>query len=96
MQNRDKPSKWAHILVTGIICLLVAFTIIPRVYTICHLSREYHSLQQQKTALLKVNHQLHHEALEANSSANIEKIAREQLGMIKPGEKKVQPVIPDK
>jgi cell division protein FtsL len=94
MKIKDKPARPRIILL--VICVLVSVSIIPRVKTVWELSAQRAQLEQQKAALQKINQELTIKAREANSKENIEKIAREQLGMVKKGEKALIKVIPEK
>lgn len=87
MKSKDKPSHPGRKILAGLVCLVLAFTIIPRGKTIYQLSRQREELEQQKAVLLKMNKELTREAQKANSPETIEKIAREQLGLIKKGER---------
>lgn len=96
MKNKDKPARPGRKLLVGIVCLVLAFTIIPRVKTICELASQKTQLEQQRTILQKTSKKLTREAQKANSPENIEKIAREQLGMVKKGEKTLIQVVQNK
>lgn len=96
MKSKDKPARSGPKLVIGAICLLLAFTIVPRVKTVWELSAQRTQLEHQKAVLEKVNKELSLKAKKANSPENIEKIAREQLGMVKKGEKALIEVVPEK
>lgn len=95
MNSKDKPSRRGPKLLIGAVCLLLAFTIVPRVKTVWELSAQRNQLQQQKAVLEKVNKELSLKAQKANTPENIEKIAREQLGMVKKGEKALIQVVPE-
>jgi cell division protein FtsL len=77
----------------GMICLMILFTIVPRVKMVWDLTQQKEDLQQQKAKLLQVNHSLKRQNDELNSPAAVERIAREQLGMVKQGEKVVVEVV---
>lgn len=93
VENRDNNKKRALLL--SIVCLAVIFTIVPRVKMVWDLTQQKEELQQQRAKLLQVNHSLKKESNELNSAAAVERIAREQLGMVKPGEKVVVEVAGD-
>lgn len=77
----------------SMICLMIIFTIVPRVKMVWDLTQQKEELQQQKAKLLQVNHSLKKQNDELNSPAAVERIAREQLGMVKQGEKVVVEVV---
>lgn len=95
MKSKDKPARPRPKLLIGVVCLLLAFTIVPRVKTVWELSAQRTQLEQQKAVLEKVNKELSVKAKKANTPENIEKIAREQLGMVKKGEKALIQVVPE-
>jgi cell division protein FtsB len=61
------------------------------VKTVWELSQRKQALLVEKAQLEQEHQALQIELEQANSPENIERIAREQLGMVKPGE---QPLIP--
>jgi cell division protein FtsB len=71
----------------------MAFTLIPRVATVVELSQRQQSLLTEKAALEQEQQRLQIELDKADSPANIERLAREQLGMVKPGEQRLVPVL---
>jgi cell division protein FtsL len=83
VKNRNKKRT----LLMSIICLAVIFTIVPRVKMVWDLTQQKEELQQQRAKLLQVSHSLKKQSNELNSAAAVERIAREQLGMVKPGER---------
>ncbi|NLP23728.1 MAG: hypothetical protein GX382_04260 [Syntrophomonadaceae bacterium] len=71
----------------------MAFTLIPRITTVVELSQRQQSLLAQKAALEQEQQRLQIELEKADSPENIERLAREQLGMVKPGEQRLIPVL---
>ncbi|HOB12552.1 MAG TPA: septum formation initiator family protein [Syntrophomonadaceae bacterium] len=91
MKNKGKvrqPLRWLGI---GLLCTVLLFTLVPRIKTIVELSERKQALLEQKAELEKEQQALQLELEQADSPENIERIAREQLGMVRPGE---QPLIP--
>lgn len=86
MNKKDKLAVRRRNFLLGTICLLLVFSVFPRVKTVYELSAQRNQLEQQRTALQKTNKALSNRAKQINSPENIEKIAREQLGMVKKGE----------
>lgn len=70
-------------------------TITPRVKTIIELSIQKHELEKQKIKLVEKNELLLEKLEKSQSLENMERIAREQLGMVKKGEQKIAPIIPN-
>lgn len=93
--NKNNRSKPLTRLFWGALCLLLVFTITPRVKVIWELSEQKQDLLQQKEELTQKNLELEKEKEQAQKPEEIEKIAREQLGMVKQGEKIIVPVVTD-
>lgn len=91
--NNNLQRKPLKLIVTGLICMALMLTIVPRAKTIMELSARKNELQKEKLSLIKVNHEHKKELEELKSPEAIERIAREQLGMIKKGERVVVEVI---
>lgn len=87
-----KPFK---LVITTLVCICLMITIIPRAKTIWELSQRKTELEQQKVLLVEKNKALTNEFKQAESLENMERIAREQLGMVKNGEQIIMPVIPN-
>lgn len=87
-----KPFK---LIITALVCICLVITIVPRVKNILELSERKAELEQQKLILIEKNEALTKELKEAESLENVERIAREQLGMVKNGEKIIMPMIPN-
>lgn len=92
-RNKKSVSRWFFVGLLGI-CLI--FTIVPRVKTILELSQQKQELEKQKIESVEQNQLLQDKKKQAESLVNIEKIAREQLGMVKEGESAIVQVVPDK
>jgi len=93
MKTKNSKPKSGRLFFAGLICLLIMFTIVPRAKTILELSARKEELQKEKAVLVKINSERKKELVELNSPEVIERIAREQLGMVKDGEKIVVEVI---
>jgi len=89
LNSKKKRLLPLKIVLLGMICFLLVFTLIPRVKTILELTRELDRLEQRKAKLEEKNKMLAQELENADSLATIEKIARERLGMVKDGEKSI-------
>jgi len=87
--------KW-RLFLTGLICVVLLVTIIPRGKTILELSAQKRELKKEKAELLKVNHQYQANLQELKTPEAIERLARERLGMVKNGEKVIIDVQQDK
>ena len=80
----------------GLICVVLLFTIVPRSMSVWELSSKKQELEKQKVRLEQVNKVKHQQLEELKSPEAIERIAREQLGMVKNGERFVMKVIEQK
>lgn len=89
-QRRNKKT-----LLMGLVCLFIVFTIVPRAKTVWDLTQQKQELKQQRTKLQQVNLSLKKQSDRLNSLAAVERIAREQLGMVKQGEKVIVEVVED-
>jgi cell division protein FtsB len=96
VKSKDKPARPGSKIIVGVVCLLLAFTIIPRAKMVWELSAKRDRLEQQKVVLQKANRELVAKEAKATGKENMEKIAREQLGMLKNGEKALIQVAPKK
>ena len=76
-------------------CLSLVVTIVPRAKNIWELSQSKAELEKQKAILIEKNEALTKEYEKAASLENVERIAREQLGMVRNGETIIMPVIPN-
>jgi cell division protein FtsB len=74
---------------------MLLITIVPRAWTIYELSARKKLLLQEKERLTQVNAERSQTLAEIDSPMGIERIAREQLGMVKNGERTIIRVIPE-
>ena len=74
-------------LMTGLIVMFVIALISFSVINIISLKKEQHDMKEQKQELLDEKDELTKELENANDLENIEEQARDQLRLIKPGEK---------
>lgn len=93
MSNSQGRSPLKLIL-TGVLVVVLLLPIAPRVKSIWDLSHRLAQLENQKAELQSTNQELKQELRQASSMATVEKIAREQLGMVKPGETRIIEVLP--
>lgn len=83
-----KPkNKNLRLLISGLVCIVLLTTIVPRGKTILELSAQKQELKKQKAELQQVKHQYQEKLEELKTPEAIERLARERLGMIKDGEK---------
>lgn len=78
-----------RMILTLLLCGILLFTVIPRAKTIYVLSVRKHELLQEKARLTEINAQRQQTLATIDSSDGIERIAREQLGMVKQGERTI-------
>lgn len=82
----------------AILCLIGAyllFTFALGGFQIWQLKNELRTLELEQERLLQYQQELQAEIEYLNNPEIIERIARESLGMVKPGETKIIPAIPD-
>lgn len=95
MKKRNNKLPRIRLLLLGIIALTLLLTIVPRAKTVYDLNKQKVVLEQEKEKLADQNAQLQESMQAANSPANIERIAREQLGLVKQGETIITPILPE-
>lgn len=85
-----KPdNKNMRLFISGLVCIVLLITIIPRGKTILELSAQKRELKKQKVELQQVNREYQKKLDELKTPEEIERLARERLGMVKNGEKVV-------
>ncbi len=94
--KRLKMIKRPRMLMTALLCMILLITIVPRTMDIWELSAKKKALEQEKARLEQVNKVKKQQLAELNTPEAIERIAREQLGMVKNGERVVVKVIEEK
>jgi len=92
---RLKPNKRVRLVVVGVLAAVLLFTIIPRAAAIYELSIRKQELLREKKQLAQINEEYRQTLTEIESPLGIERIAREQLGMVKKGERTIIRVIPN-
>ncbi len=92
---RLKPNKRFRLVVFGVLGAILLFAIIPRAATIYELSVRKQELLLEKQQLAQINEEYRQTLTEIESPLGIERIAREQLGMVKNGERTIIRVIPN-
>ncbi len=95
MNKKNEKRPGLRALFFGLIAIAVVLTIVPRVITVYDLSERKGLLEQQKDQLSQENADLEKNMQDINSPENIEKIAREQLGLVKRGETTIIRVLPE-
>ena len=78
-----------RLILTVLLCGMLLFTIVPRAKTIYVLSVRKHELLQEKSRLTEINAQRQQTLATIDSPEGMERIAREQLGMVKNGERTI-------
>lgn len=84
-------NKIFKLLITSLICISIMVAIIPRAKVVYDLSMRKADLEEQKLRLIEKNQALTLELEKTTSPQYIEKIAREQLGLVKEGEQIIMP-----
>ncbi len=91
-QKRKNKNSSARVIILSILGLIMIFSIFPRAKSIYDLSLRKTDLLQQKKIVEEYNNELNIKLKQSEQPHAVEKIAREKLGMIKPGEKYIMPV----
>ena len=86
-------NRRARMILTALLCGLLLFTIVPRAKTIYELSGRKQELLQEKARLSAINVERQQILATIDSPEGVERIAREQLGMVKNGERTIIRVI---
>lgn len=86
-KNNNK-NHYQKIIIT-ICCILITISIVSRVKTIVDLSLKKAVLQKQELKLQEENKILAEEIKKLESPEAVERLAREKLGMVKKGERRV-------
>ena len=89
------PNKRLRLILTAFLCIVLLITIVPRAKTIYNLSARKKLLLQEKERLTQINTERSQTLAEIDSPQGIERIAREQLGMVKKGERTIIRIIPE-
>ncbi len=95
MSKKNEKKPVIRLLLVGFVAMSLLITIVPRVQTVYDLNKRKVILEQEKDKLVQQNGNLQKTMTKVNSPENIEKIAREQLGLVKKGETIVIPMLPD-
>lgn len=96
MKPKSKFKQALRILVLASLSILLIWCTVPKVKSILDLQQQKCQLEQEKTKLQKENKELNKDLKDLDSPQAVEKLAREQLGMVKKGEKFIQPLTQDK
>jgi cell division protein FtsB len=83
-----KPDhKNIRLFISGLVCIVLLITIIPRGKTILELSAQKRELKKQKVELQQLNREYQKKLEILKTPEEVERLARERLGMVKDGEK---------
>lgn len=93
MLPKPLNSRRFRLVLTGLLCAMLLITLVPRVKSIYQLSSRKQELLQEQTRLLESKGEREQVLATIDSPENMERIAREQLGMVKPGEKTIVRVL---
>ncbi|NLU51169.1 MAG: septum formation initiator family protein [Syntrophomonadaceae bacterium] len=85
--------RFKRVMLLGVLVIL-AVTFGPRLQSIWEMHCQIEKLEAQKAALQKRNAELRQMEKKLKTDEMVEKLAREELGMIKPGEKVIVKVLP--
>ncbi|PKM77526.1 MAG: hypothetical protein CVU90_06670 [Firmicutes bacterium HGW-Firmicutes-15] len=96
MTKTNQNKKPLRLILTSLLCCLLLFTIVPRAKIIYELSAREKELQKEKVRLTQINEERQLTLESLDSPQTMERIAREQLGMVKKGERTIIKVIHEK
>lgn len=82
---KKKKKVWRRWMILGWVVIFLAIMAFP-IHDYIQLVRTKNQLQVEIDALREQNSALEEEKKQLETSSEIEKVAREQLGMVKPGE----------
>ncbi|MGE5397967.1 MAG: FtsB family cell division protein [Chitinophagales bacterium] len=88
----SKYSKGPVSLILIILLALSLYIFVPKIIAIWKINREIQAMELKKSQLRSQNDQYIEKIQALKSKDMVEKMAREELGMIKPGEKVIVPV----
>jgi len=94
MKRRQKKKSRRKPLAVILVLAFFALLFGPQLKTVWEMKKEIKSLQAQKSELLKRKAELTKLERDLQTDEMIEKMAREQLGMVKPDEKVIVKVVP--
>lgn len=94
MTSNNKGKSPFKLILTGVLVFVLLLPVAPRVKSIWDLNHRIKELEVQKSELQSINHDLEQELRAASSLTTVEKIAREELGLVKPGESRIVEVLP--
>jgi len=83
------------LIVVGLLLLYVSISLSSRFDSLYTMQRDLQDVQAQVKQLRQVNSDLSQQLELMRSDAYVEQVAREKLGLVKPGETRIVPVNPD-
>ncbi|NLG32353.1 MAG: hypothetical protein GX550_02425 [Syntrophomonadaceae bacterium] len=89
----SKSAVFIKYIFVILLCLALIYTLVPRIKVVADLNTRKEILLERKAELEEQQKKLNEDLTQADSLEMVEKIAREQLGMVKNGEKLMVPVI---
>ena len=94
MGSKRSKKPWLKILLLGVF-LYLFFSFFRLVLGLQQINGEIREYRLQKEALLAERERLQEELRRLQDESYIEKLAREQLGLLKPGEVMIVPAVPE-
>ncbi|MTI83314.1 MAG: septum formation initiator family protein [Firmicutes bacterium] len=80
------------VIVLILLLVYVTFSFSTRFNTLYAMQQDVQEMQQQVEVLTQKNAQLYDQLERAQSDAYVEEVAREKLGLVKEGEKRIMPI----
>jgi len=88
-----KRSHWPAIL-AAIIAIYFLYSFIRLGLALYQTNLQIKACQEQKAVLMAESNRLHEQIKELHNDSYIERMAREELGLVKPGETVIIPAVP--
>ena len=86
--------RGVKLILISLICILMLIALVPRARTVWELSNRKKELKREKLRLTQIYSEKKQQLKDLNTPAAMERIAREQLGMVKDGERVIIKVVP--
>ncbi|WP_406677479.1 FtsB family cell division protein [Moorella sp. ACPs] len=81
-------------LVAGLLAVYLLYSFIRLGLALYQTNLQIKACQEQKAVLMAESSRLHEQIKDLNNDSYIERMAREELGLIKPGETVIVPAVP--
>jgi len=83
------------LVIVAVLLVYISFSLVTRFDQLYAMQRDLDTMQEEITEMRDKNQGLQKQLERLQSDAYIEQVAREKLGLVKPGETRIVPVQPD-